>query len=55
VNILDSDPAVATGALNENSEHLKSPNWASQFATNKFFLDLLGKLTALTVEVELVV
>jgi hypothetical protein len=56
VNMLDSDPAVITGRLKVYFEHLKSANYASQLATNKFFLVLAGlalRLSVLMAEVEL--
>lgn len=51
-----SEPAVATGTLKVYSEHLKSANNASQFATNKFFLVLdAATFSALIADVELAV
>ena len=56
VKILDSDPAVDTGALKVKAEHLKSASCASQCVTNKlFFVLLAATFTALMAEAELAV
>lgn len=56
VKMLASEPAVANGATNVNSEHLKSASCVSQLATNRFLLVLpAATLSEFRVEAEFAV